>query len=101
MVSSIWLVMIYSRVNYHSTSKVVWLNTISLAKENSNTTNISKSLPSDQEDGLDWIRKNRIGQGLDRWSRFRLVGLKNAFALEKSLAQEMIDLGWSGFDKIR
>ena len=50
---------------------------------------------------LDWIKKNGIVQDLDRWSRFKLVGLKNAFVLEKSLAQELIDLGWSGFDKIR
>ena len=89
MVSSIWLVMIYSGVNYHSTSMMVWLNAISHAKEDSNTSNISKSLPSDYEDGLDWIKKNGIGQDLDRWSRLVLVGLENTFVLEKGLAQDL------------
>ena len=42
-----------------------------------------------------------MGQDLDRRSRFKLVGSKNAFVLENGLAQELIDLGWSGFDKTR
>ena len=80
---------------------MVWLNTTPHAKEDSHTSNISKSLPSDYLNGLNWIKKNRMGQDLDRWSRFKLVGFKNAFVLVNNLAHEMIDLGWSGFDKIR